>query len=97
MGPLIVCEQSLFFFRFSEGSARAHERRETRAAAGVEKRETVPIHFSSDSLLQRSSASLVKKTRSALRLRHQRKMVLLLRKLLKPFTLSDISLKALNN
>ena len=38
-----------------------------------------------------------KKTRSALRLRHQRKMVLLLRKLLKPLTISDISLKAQNN
>ena len=39
---MVDCEQSLFFFRFSKGSARARERRsretcETRAAAREEK------------------------------------------------------------
>ena len=42
------CEQSLFFFRFSESNARARERRsretrETRAAAREEKRETARL------------------------------------------------------
>ena len=41
----INCEQSLFFFffRFSEGSTRAREKRATRAAAREENRETAPI------------------------------------------------------
>ena len=43
---MIDSEQSLFFFRFSESSARAGERRsretgETRAAAREEKRESL--------------------------------------------------------
>ena len=45
-GFLIDCEQSLFFFRFSEsnargGEGRSRETRETRAAAREEKRETL--------------------------------------------------------
>ena len=43
---LLDCEQSLFFFRFSESNARARERRsretrETRVAAREEKRESL--------------------------------------------------------
>ena len=43
--PVLDCEQSLFFFRFSEGSARARERqvakpRGMRVAAQEEKTET---------------------------------------------------------
>ena len=46
LGFFIDCEQSLFFFRFSESNARAgegrsRETRETRAAAREEKRETL--------------------------------------------------------
>ena len=45
---MLDCEQSLFFFRFSESNARARERRsretrETRAAAREEKRETARL------------------------------------------------------
>ena len=39
--PLLDCEQPLFFFRFSKGSARMRKMRETRVAAQEEKRETV--------------------------------------------------------
>ena len=46
--PAVDCEQSLFFFSFSESNARARERRsretrETRAAAREEKRETARL------------------------------------------------------
>ena len=47
-GHVLDCEQSLFFFSFSESNARARERRsretrETRAAAREEKRETARL------------------------------------------------------
>ena len=53
----INCEQSHFFFRLSEGSARARERRsretrETRAAARKEKRVTLFFRASPVSRLQ---------------------------------------------
>ena len=52
-----------------------------------------PIHFSIGSLLLWWNVFLAKKTKSALRFRHQTKMVLLLRKSLKPFTFSETNLK----
>ena len=51
-GKTLDCEQSLFFFRFSKGSARARETRETRAAAREEKRESLFFHASPVSRLK---------------------------------------------
>ena len=68
---LLDCQQSLFFFRFSESNARARERRsretrETRVAAREEKRESLFFRVSPVSRFARQTTQKRETARSLL-------------------------------